>query len=314
MSVLLTTVLAGCAAPVTSTVTSTLTTSLPQVTSTMTSTYTSGAPPVTSTVTATNTTTSVTTSVVTTATTQTTTVTATSMVKSPVIINVAAASSLTNVLNELNALYTQKNPWVTITPNFGSSGTLQTQIQNGAPADIFLSAAESNMDTLQKAGLIVTDTRKDLLTNSIVLIVPLNSTLNITSFKDLINTNVKIIAIGDPKSVPAGAYATAAFDELGITAQVEPKEVMGSNVTQVLNYVETGNADAGIVYLTDALSSTRVKVVATGPADVNATIAYPVAVVKASKVQGDAVDYENFLFSAQAKPIFLKYGFNVVSR
>ncbi len=104
------------------------------------------------------------------------------------------------------------------------------------------------MDNLQTQNLIVTNTRKDILKNTIVLIVPINSTLNINSFYDLTSSMVKQIAIGDPKSVPAGDYATQAFDELGITAQIQPKEVLAANVTQVLTYVESGNVDAGIVY------------------------------------------------------------------
>jgi molybdate transport system substrate-binding protein len=244
----------------------------------------------------------------------TTTTTTTTTVKPPVTLNISAASSLTKALNEINALYVQLNPNVTITPSYGASGTLQTQITNGAPADIFFSADEAKMDTLQNQDLLINDTRKDLLNNSIVLIVPLDSTLNLTSFNDLTNANVKLVAVGDPKSVPAGTYATQAFDELGITAQVQPKEVLGANVTQVLTYVESDNVDAGILYLTDALASTKVKVVATGPAEVNAKITYPIAVIKATKVPDTAKDYVNFLSTAQAKAIFLKYGFNLISK
>lgn len=257
-------------------------------------------------------TTATTTSIATTSVTTTTTTATTA--KPPVTLNISAASSLTNALNEINALYVQLNPNVTITPNYGSSGTLQTQITNGAPADIFFSAAESNMDTLQKQNLLINDTRKDLLNNSIVLIVPLKSPLYLEKFTDLVNANVKLVAIGDPKSVPAGTYALKAFDELGITAQVQPKEVLGSNVTQVLTYVESGNVDAGVVYLTDALASTKVQVVATGPADVNAGITYPIAVINSTKVPDTAKDYVNFLSTAQAKTIFLKYGFNLTSK
>ena len=289
----------GCASPVTSTETTTLT---------------STAPAVTNTITATTTAISTTTSVIISSTTTTTTLTTTSTVKPPVTLNLSAASSLTNVLNELNAAYIKLNPNVTITPNYGSSGTLQTQITNGAPADIFFSAAEAQMDTLQTQKLLLTDSRKDLLNNSIVLIVPLNSTLNLTSFKDLTNANVKQIAVGDPKSVPAGTYATQAFDELGITAQITPKEVLGANVSQVLTYVESGNVDAGIVYWTDALSSTKVKIVAYGPADINAQITYPIAIIAGTKVADTARDYISFLQTADSQAIFTKYGFNVIRK
>jgi molybdate transport system substrate-binding protein len=227
---------------------------------------------------------------------------------------ISAASSLTNVLKEIDTLYTKANPNVTITANFAGSGTLQQQIEQGAPADIFISAAAAQMDNLQKENLILTDTRQNLLTNTLVLIVPADSAKRITSFSDLALDKVTKVAIGDPKSVPAGAYAKQVFDELGITAQVQPKEVLGSAVTQVLTYVETGNVDAGIVYATDALSSSKVIVEAYAPADINAKIVYPVAVIKGSKNPDAAKDYLNFLFSDQAKAIFIKYGFTMASK
>jgi molybdate transport system substrate-binding protein len=232
----------------------------------------------------------------------------------PVILNVSAAASLTDALKEINNLYIAKNPNVTITPNFASSGTLQTQIQNGAPVDIFISAATTQMDNLQKVQLILDDTRKDLLYNKIVLIVPDDSTLEITSFIDLATEKVKKLAIGDPKSVPVGTYAQQVFDFLGITSQVQPKYVMGSDVHGVLSYVESGNVDAGIVYSTDALTSTKVKITASAPDDINVKIVYPVAVIKASKNPDAAKTYLNFLFSAQAKIVFEKYGFTPVGK
>ncbi len=231
----------------------------------------------------------------------------------PVELNVSAALSLTDVLKEINALYIQENPDITITPNFASSGTLQQQIEQGAPVDVFISAAATQMDNLQNGNLVLTDTRKNLLNNSVVLIVPIDSTLDITSFNDLILDKVKQIAIGDPKSVPAGKYAQQTFDKLGITEQVKSKEVLGNDVRQVLTYVETGNVEAGIVYATDALISTKVKVVASAPAEINAKIVYPVAVIKASKNVDAAKAYIAFLFSDEAKVIFEKYGFTMVS-
>jgi molybdate transport system substrate-binding protein len=229
-------------------------------------------------------------------------------------INVGAAASLTDALKSINTLYIKGKSNVTVTPNFASSGTLQTQIEQGAPADIFISAAATQMDNLQKENLILNETRQNLLLNKVVLIVPSDSTLGLTSFKDLATDKVKKVAIGDPKSVPAGTYAHQAFDGLGITAQVQPKEVLGSDVRQVLTYVESGNVDAGIVYSTDALTSTKVKVVGSAPDDVNAKVVYPAAVVKASKIPDAAKDYLNFLFGSQAKGVFEKYGFTVVSK
>ena len=200
-------------------------------------------------------------------------------------LTVSAAASLSDVLKEIDKLYTQNEPNVTITTNFASSGTLQTQIENGAPVDIFISAAPTQMDNLQKKDLLLNDTRVNLLNNKVVLVVPLDSTLGITSFNDLAADKVKKIAVGDPKSVPAGTYAQQAFDQLGITAQIQPKEVLAGDVRQVLTYVESNNVDAGIVYATDALTSTKVKIVASAPADINAKIVYPAAVIKAAKTR-----------------------------
>lgn len=229
-------------------------------------------------------------------------------------LNVSAAASLTDALKTINDLYMQANKNVKITTNFASSGTLQTQIEQGAPVDVFISAAATQMDNLQKEGLLLNDTRKDLLNNKIVLIVPNDSNLGLTDFKDLATDKVKKVAMGDPKSVPAGTYGLQAFDELGITAAVQPKEVLGADVRQVLTYVEGGNIDAGIVFSTDALTSSKVKVVASAPADINAKVVYPVAVIKASKNADAAKAYVNFLSGAQAKAVFEKYGFSLATK
>jgi molybdate transport system substrate-binding protein len=231
-----------------------------------------------------------------------------------VTLNVSAASSLSNVLKAIDALYTKSNPNVTISLNTGASGTLQTQIENGAPADVFLSAASANMDTLQNENLIINSSRKNLLNNTLVMIVPVGSTLGLTSFNDLTLAKVTKIAIGDPKSVPAGAYAQAAFNELGITSQIQSKFILGANVTQVLTYVAGGNVDVGFVYSTDALSSTQVKVVANAPADINAQIIYPAAILKASTHSTAAQAYLDFLSSDQAKALFIPYGFTMAAK
>lgn len=139
--------------------------------------------------------------------------------------------------------------------------------------------------------------------------MPRGSTLGITGFSDLTLAKVKLIAIGDPKSVPAGSYAQQAFSEFGILAPIQAKFVLGANVTQVLQYVDSGNVDAGVVYASDALSDSNVTVIATGPANVNAGIVYPIAILKASKNAIAAQDYIDFLNSAQSKTIFEKYGF-----
>ena len=242
------------------------------------------------------------------------TTTDTAKTAAPVTLNVAAATSLASALKEVNSGYAQARPYVTITPNFAASGTLQQQIQNGAPVDVFVSAAAKQMDNIEEDGLIFTGTRRNLLNNNVVLIVPDDSTLTLTDFKGLTGDKVKKIAIGEPKAVPAGDYAQQAFDLLGITAQLQSKLVFAADVRQVLTYVETGNVDAGVVYSTDALTSTKVKMIGMAPAEINARVVYPVAVIKASKVADAATDYVNYLFSQEAKAIFEKYGFATAAK
>jgi molybdate transport system substrate-binding protein len=231
-----------------------------------------------------------------------------------VTLNVSAAASLTDALKAVNDLYMQQNENVTIVANFAASGTLQTQIEQGAPADVFISAAAKQMNALQTGGLIIDDTRQDLLNNKVVLVVPMNSTLNISSFMDLLNTDVKRIGIGDPEFVPAGTYGKQALEVLGIYEQLQDKLILASDVRQVLGYVEAGNVEAGIVYSTDAAITDGVKVVADAPDEVNSKIVYPVAVIKDSKNVEAAEEYISFLFSSEASDIFNKYGFSVVNK
>ncbi|MDD5398076.1 MAG: molybdate ABC transporter substrate-binding protein [Dehalococcoidia bacterium] len=231
---------------------------------------------------------------------------------SAVTVNVSAAASLTDVITEINALYQKENPNVTVIANYAGSGTLQQQIENGAPADVFISASPKQIDALQSKNLIVEDTRKDLLCNKVVLIVPGDSTLEIKSFNDLTGDSVKKVSIGDPDSVPAGQYARDILNQFDIMETLKPKLVLASNVRQVLQYVESSNVDAGIVFLTDAKISKSVKVVADAPDDINQKVLYPVAVINTGKDTTAALAYETFLFSDQAAAIFDKYGFTVI--
>jgi molybdate transport system substrate-binding protein len=231
----------------------------------------------------------------------------------PVELNVSAAASLTDALTAINNLYMQENDYVTIVTNFASSGTLQKQIEQGAPADVFFSAGAKQMQALQDGGLIISDTRQDLLTNKVVLIVPANSTLQITGFMGLLGDDVQQIAIGDPDFVPAGDYAKQVLQLFGIWEQVQSKLILCTDVRQALAYVEGGNVEAGIVFSTDAAISTNVKVVADAPEEVNSKIIYPIAVIKASTNVQAAKDYIAFLLSDEARAIFEQYGFVVVS-
>lgn len=228
-------------------------------------------------------------------------------------LTVSAAISLTNALDEAKQLYASENPGVTIAINYGASGTLQLQIEQGAPVDVFISAAPKQMDALEAKSLLLEGTRKDLLRNEVVLIVPKDSTAGISSFQDLTRPNVKQVALGEPTTVPAGQYAKEVLMNLGIYDAVSAKAILAKDVRQVLTYVETGNVDAGIVYSTDALSSSEVKVVAWAPEKSHAPVVYPVAVIRDSKNPSAAKQFAAFLSSPRAAAIFQKYGFVLAS-
>jgi molybdate transport system substrate-binding protein len=223
---------------------------------------------------------------------------------------ISAAASLQNALEAIDS-QAEQDTGASINYNFAASGALQQQIEQGAPADIFISAAARQMDALQQKGLILTDTRRNLLTNDLVLIVPNNSTLDLTSFRQLTETNVQKIAVGEPRSVPVGQYSEELFKNLGILDQIRSKLVYGNSVRNVLAAVESGNADAGIVYTTDALISNQVKQVATAPDTLHSPIVYPIAVLKDSKNLQTARSYVQFLTSDSAKAVFQRYGFGM---
>jgi molybdate transport system substrate-binding protein len=227
-------------------------------------------------------------------------------------LTVSAAASLQDALKAIEPIYENKNSEVGITYNFGSSGSLQQQIEQGAPVDIFISAAAKQMDALEAKNLLLPGTRRDLLKNQIVLIVPKDNTA-IASFEDLGTDALTRIALGEPKSVPAGKYAAEVLTSLGLIDAVTPKAVYGKDVRQVLNYVATGNVDAGIVYSSDAKISDDVKVVATASEDSHSPVVYPIAVLQDSANPEAAKELEDFLFTTEAKTIFEEYGFMTVN-
>lgn len=224
---------------------------------------------------------------------------------------VAAAASLQEALEEISPLFEQANPDVAINYNFAASGPLQQQIEQGAPVDVFISAASRQMDALQEKNLILANTRRNLLTNRLVLIVPENSTLGLTGFRQLTNSNVQRIAVGEPRSVPAGQYAEELFRNLGILEQLQSKFVYGNSVRNVLAAVESGNADAGIVYTTDARISNQVTQVATAPDDLHSPIVYPIAIIQGSRNVQSARQYVQLLQSDAAKTVFERFGFGI---
>jgi molybdate transport system substrate-binding protein len=223
-------------------------------------------------------------------------------------ITVSAAISLKDALDEISHLYTSEHHGAEVHFNLGGSGTLQRQIEQGAPVDIFISASPKEMDSLQSQGLLLSNTRKDLVKNSVVLIVPAGSTA-VYGFRDLTKAAVKTVAVGEPQTVPAGKYAQEVLTHLGMYDQLKPKLVLAKDVRQVLTYVETGNADAGIVYATDAKISKNVNVVATAPEDSHSPVVYPAAVIKNSKNPAGAKAFLEFLAGEKARAVFQKYGF-----
>jgi molybdate transport system substrate-binding protein len=225
-------------------------------------------------------------------------------------LTVSAAISLKDALDELGHIYEKGRPGAKITFNYGGSGTLQHQIEQGAPVDIFFSAAEKQMDALASGGLLVPGTRSDVVSNVLVLVAPASSN-TVKSFQDLDLPDVKIIALGEPATVPAGQYARQTLEHLGLLASVEKKAVFAKDVRTVLTYVETGNADAGVVYQTDARSSSKVRVVATAPAGSHDPIVYPAAVLKSSKDIAAGRAFLEFLESSEGRGVFEKYGFTV---
>jgi molybdate transport system substrate-binding protein len=227
-------------------------------------------------------------------------------------ITVSAAISLKDALDDISHLYASEHPGAEVHFNLAGSGTLQRQIEQGAPVDIFISASPKEMDSLQSQGLLLPETRRDLVKNSVVLIVPVGNA-GVSSFQDLTKPAVKSIAVGEPQTVPAGKYAQEVLTHLGIYDQLKPKLVLAKDVRQVLTYVETGNADAGIVYATDAKISKKVTVVATAPEDSHSKVVYPAAVIKNSKNPARAKAFLEFLASKKARTVFQKYGFIAAS-
>ena len=225
-------------------------------------------------------------------------------------ILVAAAASLKNAYeDELIPMFEEQYPGVTVEGTYDSSGKLQTQIEEGLEADVFMSAATKQMKALDEEGMIASDTIVNLLENKIVLIVPTGSDSKIDSFEKI--GDAASIALGDPESVPAGQYAKEALTNLNVWDSIQDKVSFGTNVTEVLNQVAAASADAGIVYATDAASKAdQVTVVAEAPeGSLEKKVIYPVAVVKATAHEDAAKAFVDFLQTPEAIQVFKSYGF-----
>lgn len=227
-------------------------------------------------------------------------------------ITVSAAASLKDAMTEVQAMYLTEEPNVNVIVNFASSGSLSQQIEQGAAVDVYVSASTKYMTNLRDAELLDNTTLKDLLGNEVVLIAPKDSTTTITSFDQVVDPSIAKIGIGEPTTVPAGQYAVDVFTYYNEMDQITDKLVYAKDVKEVLSWVETGNADSGVVYSTDAKISTAVKVIATAPADSHKPIVYPVAVIKASTNPDAAKAFVDFLSTDAAKAVFVKYGFTTL--
>jgi len=227
-------------------------------------------------------------------------------------LTLSVAASLSESITEIESAYKQTHAHTDFRENFGSSGTLAEQIEQGAPVEVFLSAAFQPMNALEAKGLIAAGTRRNLLRNSLVLVAPLSSQLR--DFQGLTSSSVRAIALGDPASVPAGQYGKQTLASMQLLDKVKAKLVLGTDVRQVLTYVETGNADAGLVYATDAQTSDKVRIVATAPDSTHAPIVYPVAVVKGRPQEEAARKFVEYLGTPTARAIFQKHGFTIAAQ
>lgn len=234
---------------------------------------------------------------------------ATSAASVPEVITISAAASLTEAFTKIASQFEKENPGTNVNLNFGGSGNLRMQVEGGAPVDVFASADENQMNILGNKSLIVNSSRKDFAHNSLVLIVPEKSTLNIANIKDLANPKIQKISIGNPDTVPVGEYSLLALTEAGLWNQLKNKAVLAENVKQVLVYVESAEVDAGIVYITDAKSAQPGTVKIVTNIYVSEPINYPIALVSSSNHKEKAQKFIDFVTKKDGQEILKKYGF-----
>ena len=221
---------------------------------------------------------------------------------------VSAAASLTNAMKEVSAQFEKTHPGDKILCNFAASGSLLQQMAKGAPVDVFAAADQKTMNQAQEKKLIVPDTRKNFVSNRLVLIVPMDSKLTLSGLKDLTRPEVKRIGVGNPATVPAGRYAKQALEKAGLWDQLSPRFILAESVRQVLDYVRRGEVDAGLVYSTDAaIAKGKVKVVQT--VTEHAPILYPIAVTVSTDKKTLAQSFVDFVLSPPAQEIFHRFGF-----
>lgn len=222
-------------------------------------------------------------------------------------LTVSAAASLTNAFTELKGDFEKTHPGTSISTNFAASNPLLQQIKEGAPADVFASADQATMNKAQEEKLIEPASRKDFVSNSLVMIVPADSKAVITSVEDL--EKFERLAVGNPDSVPAGRYTRDSLTSAGLWEKLQPKYILGQSVRQVLDYVSRGEVDAGFVYGTDARQAGgKVRVVMKMQG--HEPVLYPIAVVSASTHKKLAQEFVDFVLSPAGRAVLEKYGFD----
>ncbi len=227
-------------------------------------------------------------------------------------LHVHAAASLSDALIQIEEDFEDAYPELEVILNFASSGTLQRQIEQGAPADLFISASEKEFNRLDQKNLFHPEFTKNILSNQLVFVTNKANKLNIQIPNDLKKEQVERISIGAPESVPAGKYAKETLENMELWKQVKDKIVYGKDVVQVLSYIETGNVDVGFVYASDAKSSSKVTVQTLIDSDLHSPIIYPAGVLKNTQNLEEAKQFYDYLQNQQAKDTFKEFGFKPI--
>jgi molybdate transport system substrate-binding protein len=225
-------------------------------------------------------------------------------------VTLSVAVSMKDAIEELGRGFTSRRPGVKLTYNFGSSGELQKQIEAGAPVDLFVSAAQRQMDELDQKSLIVRASRRVFARNVLTVIKPADSRVDLAKPQDLLDARVGRIVIGNPKTVPVGQYAEESLRALGLWDRLQPKLVLAENVRQALDYVARGEVDAGFVYTTDAaIRADRVREAFRPGEETYRPVVYPVAVVAGTKQAALAQAFIDLLVSAEGQAVLARLGF-----
>ena len=228
-------------------------------------------------------------------------------------IIVSAAISLKDASIEIGEIFEERYPGIKLVFNFGASGDLSRQIEAGAPVDLFASAAQNDMDDIDRRGLLVANSRTNFTSNKLVLVKPNRSRIPLNSFQDLRKNEIKRIVIGNPKAVPAGRYAEEVLRHFGLWDVIREKLIFAEHVRQDLDYVARNEVDAAIVYSTDAfVSDKQVKIVAVAPDGSHQPIIYPIALVKGTKNENLAKSFISLILSEEGKKSLQKFGFGIL--